>query len=57
MSTKRKGSGSNYHPARISGKSKFHMQLEANKILKDKNIKTPLNKIDLSKPDWTITNH
>lgn len=50
----RKGQGSNYHPARISGRAKKLMEREANKIIEETKRKSKLNKLDISKPDWSI---
>ena len=50
----RKGQGSNWHPARVSGQAKRERERTANRLLEEKHNKRHFQKVDMSKPDWSL---
>lgn len=50
-----KKGGHNYHPSRVSGRAKFSLNLELQRIAEQGKKKKPKNNIDITKQDWSIT--
>lgn len=53
-SSTKKGHGSNWHPARISGIQKLARERQANIELKEKQKKIKLKPLDLTRADWSL---